>query len=49
LTTIGIEHNARDPGDSTLTDIQYRKSEELVVWLGRQLAVPMDRWAGKDR
>jgi N-acetyl-anhydromuramyl-L-alanine amidase AmpD len=44
LTTIGIEHNARDPGDSTLTGIQYWRSAELVVWLGRQLAVPMDRW-----
>jgi N-acetyl-anhydromuramyl-L-alanine amidase AmpD len=44
LTTIGIEHNARDPGDSTLTGIQYWKSAELVVWLGRMLAIPMDRW-----
>jgi N-acetyl-anhydromuramyl-L-alanine amidase AmpD len=44
LTTIGIEHNARDPGDATLSGIQYWKSAELVVWLGRQMAIPMDRW-----
>jgi N-acetyl-anhydromuramyl-L-alanine amidase AmpD len=43
-TTIGIEHNARDPGDTTLTDIQYWKSAELVVWLGQKLGLPMDRW-----
>jgi N-acetyl-anhydromuramyl-L-alanine amidase AmpD len=44
LTTIGIEHNARDPGDKTLTGIQYWRSAELVVWLGQMLALPMDRW-----
>ena len=43
-STIGIEHNARDPGDTTLTDIQYWKSAQLVVWLGRQFSLPMDRW-----
>ena len=43
--TIGIEHNARDPGDSTLTDIQYWKSAQLVVWLGQQLGLKVtDRW-----
>jgi|HubBroStandDraft_6_1064221.scaffolds.fasta_scaffold358684_2 N-acetyl-anhydromuramyl-L-alanine amidase AmpD len=44
LTTIGIEHNARDPGDTKLSGIQYWKSAELVVWLGRHLGLPMDRW-----
>lgn len=44
LTTIGIEHNARDAVDTSLTGIQYWKSAELVVWLGRQNAIPMDRW-----
>ena len=43
-TTIGIEHNARHPTDTTLTDIQYWKSAELVVWLGQQLGIPMDKW-----
>lgn len=43
-TTIGIEHNARDPTDTTLTDVQYWKSAQLVVWLGQQLGLPMDRW-----
>jgi N-acetyl-anhydromuramyl-L-alanine amidase AmpD len=43
-TTIGIEHNARDPKDTTLTGIQYWKSAELVVWLGQQLGIPIDRW-----
>src|SRR5262249_54558153 len=43
-TTIGIEHNARDPGDKTLTDIQYWNSARLVVWLGQRLSLPMDRW-----
>ena len=43
--TIGIEHNAREPGDSTLTDIQYWKSAQLVVWLGQQLGLRVtDRW-----
>lgn len=43
--TIGIEHNARDPGDTTLTDIQYWKSAQLVVWLGKVLGLPVsDRW-----
>jgi N-acetyl-anhydromuramyl-L-alanine amidase AmpD len=41
--TIGIEHNARDHADTTLTDIQYWKSAQLVVWLGQQLGIPMDR------
>ncbi len=41
--TIGIEHNARDPGDTTLTDIQYWRSAQLVVWLGQQLGIPMHR------
>jgi N-acetyl-anhydromuramyl-L-alanine amidase AmpD len=44
LTTIGIEHNARETRDTTLTGIQYWNSAELVVWLGRQLGIPMDRW-----
>jgi N-acetyl-anhydromuramyl-L-alanine amidase AmpD len=43
-STIGIEHNARHPGDTTLTDIQYWKSAQLVVWLGQKLSIPMDRW-----
>jgi len=43
-TTIGIEHNARHPTDTTLTDIQYWKSAELVVWLGQRHGIPMDRW-----
>jgi N-acetyl-anhydromuramyl-L-alanine amidase AmpD len=45
--TIGIEHNARQPGDTTLTDIQYWKSAILVIWLGQQLGLPVfdsDRW-----
>ena len=44
LTTIGIEHNARSHADTTLTDIQYWNSAQLVVWLGQQLGLPMDRW-----
>lgn len=44
VSTIGIEHNARDPGDTSLTGIQYWRSAELVVWLGKQLGLPMDRW-----
>ena len=43
--TLGIEHNARDPGDTTLTDIQYWSSAKLVVWLGQVLGLPIsDRW-----
>ena len=43
--TIGIEHNARDPGDTTLTDVQYWKSAKLVIWIGKQLGLPVfDRW-----
>jgi hypothetical protein len=42
--TIGIEHNAREPGDTTLTGIQYWRSAELVVWLGQKCGVPMDRY-----
>ena len=43
--TIGIEHNARHPGDTTLTNVQYWKSAQLVVWLGQSLGLPvMDRW-----
>jgi N-acetyl-anhydromuramyl-L-alanine amidase AmpD len=43
--TIGIEHNARDPGDTTLTDLQYWNSAKLVVWLGQVLGLPVsDRW-----
>jgi len=44
LTTIGIEHNARDPADKGLTGIQYWRSAELVVWLGRTLGIPMSRY-----
>jgi N-acetyl-anhydromuramyl-L-alanine amidase AmpD len=43
--TIGIEHNARDGADTTLTDIQYWNSAKLVLWIGRQLGLPVtDRW-----
>jgi N-acetyl-anhydromuramyl-L-alanine amidase AmpD len=44
LTTIGIEHNARGVGDNGLTGIQYWKSAELVVWLGKLIGIPMSRF-----
>lgn len=40
--TIGIEHNTR-PSDKGLTDKQYLKSAELVVWLGGQLGIRLNR------
>jgi N-acetyl-anhydromuramyl-L-alanine amidase AmpD len=43
-TTIGIEHNARSPQDTTLTDIQYWKSAQLVRWLCKTVGIPMDPW-----
>ena len=42
--TIGIEHNVRANVDKNLTGIQYWRSAQLVVWLGQQLGVPMDRY-----
>jgi N-acetyl-anhydromuramyl-L-alanine amidase AmpD len=42
--TIGIEHNTRAGIDTKLTGRQYLKSAELVVWLGQQLGVPLDRY-----
>ena len=43
--TIGIEHNARDPQDTTLTNVQYWASARLVVWLGGMLGLPVkDEW-----
>ena len=44
LSTIGIEHNARSTLDNTLTGIQYWKSAELVVWLSKTLAIPIDQY-----
>ena len=44
LSTIGIEHNARATGDTTLTGIQYWKSAELVVWLSKKLSIPIDQY-----
>jgi len=41
--TIGIEHNTRAGIDTKLTNAQYLKSAGLVVWLGQQLSIPMDR------
>jgi N-acetyl-anhydromuramyl-L-alanine amidase AmpD len=43
-TTIGIEHNARSPQDTTLTDIQYWRSAQLVRWLCQTVGLPIDRW-----
>jgi N-acetyl-anhydromuramyl-L-alanine amidase AmpD len=43
-TSIGIEHNARDPNDTTLTDIQYQRSAELVVFICRLHGLPLDEW-----
>ena len=42
-STIGIEHNTRAGTDTKLTNAQYLKSAELVVWLGKRLGIPMDR------
>lgn len=42
--TIGIEHNTRAGADTTLTDKQYLRSAELVVWLGRRLNILMNRY-----
>jgi N-acetyl-anhydromuramyl-L-alanine amidase AmpD len=44
LSTIGIEHNARAIGDTTLTGIQYWRSAELVVWLSKKLSIPIDQY-----
>lgn len=41
--SIGIEHNTRTGKDNTLTDAQYLKSAELVTWLCKLLAIPIDR------
>lgn len=41
-TTIGVEHNARSPQDTTLTDIQYWRSAQLVRWICRTVGVPID-------
>ena len=42
--TICIEHNTRASVDATLKGKQYLKSAELVVWLGKKLGIPMDRY-----
>jgi N-acetyl-anhydromuramyl-L-alanine amidase AmpD len=41
--SIGIEHNTRAGKDNGLTDAQYLKSAQLVVWLGKLYGIPMDR------
>jgi N-acetyl-anhydromuramyl-L-alanine amidase AmpD len=40
--TIGIEHNTR-PSHTQLTNKQYLKSAQLVVWLGAKLGVRINR------
>lgn len=42
-TTIGIEHNTRAGKDDKLTNRQYLRSAELVVWLGMRLGIPIER------
>jgi N-acetyl-anhydromuramyl-L-alanine amidase AmpD len=41
--SIGIEHNVRAGKDTTLEDIQYLKSAELVVWLCKLFGIPTNR------
>lgn len=43
FTTIGIEHNGRDPAERTLTGVQYWESARLVLWLGKQVGLLINR------